>query len=113
MARRNAAANAVHNVEFHARPAAGMLARLAEQQPIDLLLLDPPRSGAYEIVGELLQYPVSRILYVSCDPQTLARDLKPLLHGGYRLESSQPFDMFPQSYHCESLSVLKFAAGSP
>jgi len=108
MALSNAADNAIDNVEFHSRAAEGALTFFSSRQPFDLVLLDPPRSGAYEVMRELVKVPVRRILYVSCDPQTLARDLKPLLHGGYQLESSQPLDMFPQTFHCESLTVLKY-----
>jgi len=110
MARNNAVENAISNVEFHSRSAEGALSLFSAWQPFDLLLLDPPRSGAYQVMRELSQHPVKRILYVSCDPQTLARDLKPLLHGGYQLESSQPLDMFPQTFHCESLTILKYTA---
>lgn len=110
MARSNAVTNTIHNVEFHDRAAEGALTRFSAPQPFDLLLLDPPRSGAYTVMKEICRQPVKTILYVSCDPQTLARDLKLLLHGGYRLESSQPFDLFPQTYHCESLTVLKYAS---
>jgi 23S rRNA (uracil1939-C5)-methyltransferase len=108
MARENAAANGIGNVEFHARPAEGALTDFSSRQPFDLLLLDPPRSGAYEVMKELLRQPVKRVLYVSCDPQTLTRDLKPLLNNGYQLETSQPLDMFPQTFHCESLTILKY-----
>ena len=75
-----------------------------------MVLLDPPRAGAYAVMQELLKNPVQQVIYVSCDPQTLARDLKPLLQGGYRLVSSQPFDLFPQTYHVESLTLLEYHA---
>lgn len=106
-AQQNAAANGIRNAHFLARPAAGALTELAATAPFDLVLLDPPREGAYEVSRELLQVRPPRILYVSCDPATLARDLKPLLHNGYRLAASQPFDFFPQTHHIESLSVLE------
>lgn len=82
--------------------------QLATRKRVDLLLLDPPRAGAFEVMKMVVENPPRRIIYVSCDPQTLARDLKPLLHSGYRLVSSQPFDLFPQTYHCESVTVLEF-----
>ena len=107
-AKKNAAENDIKNVEFIARAAEGALENFSLGQSFDLVLLDPPRSGAFAVMKELVRQPVPRLLYVSCDPQTLARDLKTLLHGGYRLETSQPFDMFPQTYHCESLTILKY-----
>lgn len=108
-AQQNAVANGIGNARFLARPAAGALRELSVT-PFDLVLLDPPREGAYEVCRELLEVRPPRVLYVSCDPATLARDLKPLLHNGYRLVSSQPFDFFPQTHHIESLTLLEHVA---
>ncbi len=74
---------------------------------VDFLLLDPPRTGAEnkDIQGILALRP-SQISYVSCDPATLARDLKKLLAGGYKLSSIKAFDMFPQTHHVETVVVL-------
>jgi 23S rRNA (uracil1939-C5)-methyltransferase len=105
--RENAAANGIANLSFVCRPADGFLSEAAVQAYFDLVLLDPPRSGAGSVAIELLQHRPRKIAYVSCDPATLARDLKLLLAGGYRLVSSRPFDMFPQTYHVESLTVLE------
>jgi len=74
---------------------------------LDLVVLDPPRSGNYEVVNQLLQLKPKRVLYVSCDPATLARDLVPLVSGGYEVISSQAFDLFPQTWHIESMTLLK------
>lgn len=106
MAKRNAVENGINNVDFYTLPAEEALQKFTTD--FDLLVLDPPRSGAYAVVEQLLQRPIAKIIYVSCDPQTLARDLKPLLAGGYHLLSSQAFDMFPQTFHVESLSVLEY-----
>ncbi len=108
MARVNGQLNKIANVEFYNRPAEGALTFFLRQQRIDLLVLDPPRSGAAATMGELLETPVGKVVYVSCDPQTLARDLNLLITGGYELVSSQPFDMFPQTHHCESISLLRY-----
>ena len=108
-ARENSRLNGIDNVEFFNRSAEGALATFSPQSPIDLLLLDPPRSGALAIMDELLKFPVKRVIYVSCDPQTLARDLKILVTGGYDLISSQPLDMFPQTHHCESITLLHYS----
>ncbi|HEY5672432.1 MAG TPA: class I SAM-dependent RNA methyltransferase [Malonomonas sp.] len=108
MARRNAVQNQLENLLFYAQPAEGMLSLLAREEKFDLLLLDPPRAGAFTLMDELLAMPVPRVIYVSCDAQTLARDLKVIINGGYRLVSSEPFDMFPQTHHVESISVLEY-----
>ena len=73
----------------------------------DLILLDPPRAGldARALEGLLKAQP-QQVIYVSCDPATLARDLRKLLDDGYTLQSVTPFDMFPQTYHVETISLL-------
>ena len=73
----------------------------------DLLLLDPPRTGAEnKVVSGILSLKPARIVYVSCDPATLARDLKKLLAGGYTLDTVTAFDMFPQTHHVETVVRL-------
>jgi 23S rRNA (uracil1939-C5)-methyltransferase len=75
--------------------------------PVDFLLLDPPRTGAEnkDVHGILALRP-QQISYVSCDPATLARDLKKLIAGGYELKSVEAFDMFPQTHHVETIARL-------
>ncbi len=77
------------------------------RETVDFLLLDPPRTGAEnkDIQGILNLRP-RKISYVSCDPATLARDLKKLIAGGYKLESVVAFDMFPQTHHVETVARL-------
>ncbi len=80
---------------------------------IDGFVIDPPRAGCQsQVLDTLLRHPVARIVYVSCDPSTLARDLDILCHGAatYRLCSVQPLDMFPQTAHIECIAVLEHAA---
>jgi len=73
----------------------------------DFLLLDPPRAGAESrVINGILRLTPKRICYVSCDPATLARDLKKLIAGGYTLNSLAAFDMFPQTHHVESVVHL-------
>lgn len=103
----NAAANGLDNLRFVARPAEAALAAFFPNRVPELVVLDPPRAGAYPVVKELTRRPPAWVAYVSCDPATLARDLQPLLHGPYRLHWSRPFDLFPQTYHIESLTLLR------
>lgn len=94
------------NVELYEAPAEIALPAIAETP--DIIILDPPRGGiARQAMDGLLKLSPPLILYVSCDPSTLARDAKKLIAGGYRLESVTPFDMFPQTYHIESVSVWR------
>ncbi|MFK7999753.1 MAG: class I SAM-dependent RNA methyltransferase [Polyangiales bacterium] len=73
----------------------------------DVIVLDPPRSGAKDVVGRICSEKLpKRIVYVSCDTATLARDLKPLADAGFRPTSVQAFDLFPQTSHVETLVVL-------
>ena len=77
---------------------------------IDGLVIDPPRAGCQQtVLDTLVQHPVARIVYVSCDPSTLARDLNILCHLSptYSLHSVQPLDMFPQTAHIECVAVLE------
>ncbi len=77
---------------------------------LDGLVIDPPRAGCQQVVLDaLIQHPVASIVYVSCDPSTLARDLNILchIHPTYRLRSVQPLDMFPQTAHIECITVLE------
>lgn len=103
----NAQANAVTNASFQVGDAAVAVRRLAAAgERFDLVLLDPPRSGA-EAVAEIARLAPKAIIYVSCDPPTLSRDLALLGDKGYQVVRSQPVDMFPQTYHLESVTQLK------
>lgn len=99
----------VQNVTWICGSAQRELSKIVSRgQRFDLVILDPPRSGAWEILETLLRVRAKAIIYVSCEPTTLARDLKYLQSkGGYRVEKVQPLDMFPQTFHLESASLLK------
>jgi len=105
-ARINALLNKVDNVEFHAADAFAVMEDLGKREVPDLVVLDPPRTGHYTVARELQKLRPEKILYISCDPATLARDLTPLVHDGYEVVSSQPFDLFPQTWHIESMTML-------
>jgi 23S rRNA (uracil1939-C5)-methyltransferase len=93
------------NVELYEAPAESVLPALHVKP--DVVLLDPPRAGLDQAaLDALMALQPPTILYVSCDPSTLARDLKRMLERGYKLQQVTPFDLFPQTYHIESISVL-------
>jgi 23S rRNA (uracil1939-C5)-methyltransferase len=74
----------------------------------DLIVLDPPRSGCERVVlDRILAFRPKSVLYVSCNPSTLARDAKILKEGGYRLKSVKAFDMFPQTVHVETVALME------
>lgn len=75
--------------------------------PLDAAVLDPPRAGVEDnVLDALAERRPARLIYISCDPATLARDAKRLIQSGYHLVETQPVDMFPQTYHVESVSLL-------
>src|SRR5579883_831866 len=98
----------VPNVEIFQGKTESILPTLAE--PIDGLVLDPPRQGCQRpVLDALVARRIPRVVYVSCDPATLARDLRCLCQttGAYRLLEAQPLDMFPQTAHIECVAVLR------
>ncbi len=108
-ARANAERNGIVNAEFH-------VADLAQdvsiypwlKQPFDKLLLDPPRSGAMEVIPTIVKLGFKRIVYVSCNPSSLARDAGLLVNEhGYRLVKAGVMDMFPHTAHVESIAVFE------
>lgn len=108
MGRENARRNGIDNVRFQAAAAHKAVRQLASQgERFDVVILDPPRNGAGETVVLLPGLEPERIVYVSCDPSTLARDLGSLRDLGYELVRCQPVDMFPQTFHLESVSLLR------
>ncbi len=94
------------NVELYEGLAEDVIPHL-EVKP-DVVLVDPPRTGLEKrVVDGLLKLNPRVIVYVSCDPSTLARDAARLINGGYRLKDVTPFDLFPQTYHIESISLFE------
>lgn len=107
-ARQNAEYNGLDNVEYHAVDLSGDLADGPWfGEPYDRVLLDPPRSGAAEVLPLVAACGAPRILYVSCHPKSLARDADQLVnHHGYRLAGAGVMDMFPHTAHVESMALF-------
>ncbi|MBQ8082392.1 MAG: 23S rRNA (uracil(1939)-C(5))-methyltransferase RlmD [Clostridia bacterium] len=113
-ARENARQNGVSNARFYAGAAEKLLPELVKKglRP-DLAVLDPPRKGAEpEVLWALAEASPARVVYVSCDPATLARDIKVLSDCGYVLQKVQPVDMFCFSQHIENVALLTRASAS-
>ena len=103
-AEENAQRNRITNAHFICGMAEEKITSL---EPIDVAILNPPRKGCeLPLLNTLISQKVPRIVYVSCDPATLARDLEILTHAGYRVNHVQPFDMFPQTMHVECVVSL-------
>ena len=107
-ARENARHNGIANAEFHAADLNLMTSESWFGRGFNKILLDPPRTGALEIVKRLPEFEASRIVYVSCNPATLARDAAELVHRhGYRMRSAGVMDMFPHTTHVESIALFE------
>lgn len=109
-ARQNAAHNGIGNAEFRAEDATVFLTRMAAGgsagAPL-VLLMDPPRSGSTPaFLSAACQLAPERIVYISCNPTTQARDARLLADGGYRIELIQPVDMFPHTDHIENIAAF-------
>ena len=104
-ARRNAELNGVKNIDFVVGDATKLLPELGAA--VDLIVVDPPRAGMTEKVIDAITATAARqVIYVSCNPATLARDLKLLLARGWSLKFVQPIDQFSQTYHVETVTML-------
>lgn len=109
-ARRNAEINGIKNVEFFVGKAEEVLPQQFEKtgEHADVIVVDPPRKGCDEVtILTMVKMQPERIVYVSCDPATLARDVKMLVKGGYAVEKVCAVDQFGHSGHCESIALLQ------
>jgi len=106
-ARRNAKTNGIENASFIASSAEALFADITFPSEQTSVLIDPPRKGcSVDFLNQLLAFGPSRVVYVSCNPATQMRDLTSFLGKGYKIESIQPFDLFPQTRHLECVIAL-------
>ena len=106
-AKKNADRNHIGNVSFHCGDVQKILPTLA-LKTLDVIVIDPPRAGLTKKgVQHILAIDARQIVYVSCNPATLARDLAMLLEGGYTIHEVQPVDMFPHTSHIETVVDLR------
>lgn len=107
-AKRNAELNHVKNTEFYAGKAEKLIPELyKEGKQADVVVVDPPRKGCDEkLLDTIIQMKLQRMVYVSCNPSTLARDLHYLENGGFKTVEVQPVDMFPHTMHVETVCLL-------
>lgn len=115
-ARRNAELNEIDNAEFAVGESEVVIPKWKEQGITpDVIVVDPPRKGCDEaLLQTIIEMKPKRVVYVSCNPSTLARDLRILEDGGFKTTEVQPVDMFPQTTHVECVAqiILKEEAGS-
>lgn len=104
----NAEANDVHNIQFvNADAGKGAQMIIRSKIKVDALIVDPPRKGcSKETLDAIFKIAPKKFVYVSCDPATLARDVKIITENGYTLEKVQPCDMFPQTVHVETVVLM-------
>ncbi len=107
-AKSNALRNGITNCTFQAARAEAIFAGVMFPPEQTVVILDPPREGCdIQFLEQLVRFSPARIVYVSCDPATQARDLKFLCANGFAVELVQPFDLFPQTRHLESVATLQ------
>ena len=105
----NAKANGIRNVRFYQNDAGKFMIRMAEAgEKADVVFMDPPRAGSDEaFLSSLVRLSPEKVVYISCNPVTLARDLKYLTKKEYEVRKLQPVDMFPWSEHIECIACIQ------
>jgi len=108
-AKKNAKLNGIDNVTFTVGEAEQVIPKWQQEGlQIDVLVVDPPRKGLDEVlIRTIIELKPARMVYVSCNPSTLARDLRLLVDGGFEVQEVQPVDMFPQTMHVECVVGLR------
>ena len=106
---RNAHANKITNAQFYCEDAGKFMEEMADSgETADVVFMDPPRSGSDErFLSSVVKLSPKQIVYISCNPETMARDLAYLTGNGYRAITAWPFDMFPHTSHTEVVACLK------
>jgi 23S rRNA (uracil1939-C5)-methyltransferase len=104
----NAKRNNIKNVRFYNADAGKFMVEMAEQKAeVDVVFMDPPRAGSDEaFLSSVVRLSPKKVVYVSCNPETLARDLKYLSSHGYSVKEITPVDMFPWTKHVETVCLL-------
>ena len=104
----NAKRNHIHNVTFYNEDAGQFMVEMAEKgEHADVVIMDPPRTGSDEaFLSSVVRLAPNKVVYVSCGPETLVRDLKYLTKHGYRMKECTPFDLFPFTKHVETVVLL-------
>ena len=111
----NAKRNHIHNVTFYNEDAGQFMVEMAEKgEHADVVIMDPPRTGSDEaFLSSVVRLAPNKVVYVSCGPETLVRDLKYLTKHGYRMKECTPFDLFPFTKHVETVVLLSKGAKGP
>ena len=106
----NAKRNHIHNVTFYNEDAGQFMVEMAEKgEHADVVIMDPPRTGSDEaFLSSVVRLAPNKVVYVSCGPETLVRDLKYLTKHGYRMKECTPFDLFPFTKHVESVVLMQY-----
>ena len=106
----NAELNNIKNAEFITGKSEDIIPELIKNgENIDLLIVDPPRKGCdIKLIESVINSKIKKLIYISCDPATLARDLKLLCENAYELKKVQPVDMFPHTMHIETMVLLEY-----
>tara|TARA_B110000263_G_C15280462_1_gene498110 strand:- start:293 stop:1369 length:1077 start_codon:yes stop_codon:yes gene_type:complete len=109
-AKKNALKNKIENTEFYCGDLSKMLtnySKIIKKNPCDILILDPPRAGLHpKTLKEILKINPKKIIYVSCNPTTQARDVREFINSNYIMGTVQPIDMFPHTHHIECVITL-------
>lgn len=106
-ARKNAQSHSIQNAEFHVANLMEAVAPFSwARAHYDAILLDPPRTGALELIPSILSWRPSRLVYISCNPATFVRDAALLAEGGYCLQRLGVMDMFPHTQHIETMALF-------
>ena len=112
-AKSNARRNRIENIEFYAGDASRFITEMAAAgEKVDVIMMDPPRAGSTEeFLTAVCKMAPSKVVYISCNPETLARDLKFLTNKGYIAQKVQPVDMFPYTEHVETVCLMSRVEG--